>query len=165
MASDVRVIEVGVEALDAARPLWMSMHRHHEAVSPMIGRFGELPDIGELWQRRRAHYEVWLAEPRSALLLAMDDDTAVGYAMVRVREPRRAWEPREPIGTLETLAVDETRRGLGIGSLLMQAVRNVLAREGAVALELSVLEGNETAIRFYERHGLRPALVTLMGPV
>ena len=162
--AQVEIAQVGAEGLETIEPLWISMHRHHEVVSPMIGRFGELPDLGELWSRRRGHYEVWLAEPGAELLIATLDGIPVGYAMVRIRGPRRAWEPREPIGTLETLAVEETRRGLGVGGLLMQAVREVLAREGAVALELSVLDGNDAAMRFYERHGLRPALVTFMGP-
>jgi ribosomal protein S18 acetylase RimI-like enzyme len=163
--SSVRVARAGRESLDLVEPLWMSMHRHHEAVSPMIGRFGPLPDVSALWERRRAHYEQWLAEPRSALLLARVADEAVGYAMVRLRVPRRAWEPRGLIGTLETLAVDESRRGLGIGTVLLSAVRELLTAEGATVLELSVLEGNEQAMRFYEHQGLRPALVTLMGPV
>ena len=74
-------------------------------------------------------------------------------------------EPPGPIGVLEVLTVAEGSRSLGVGSQLMEAVRRELARLGASTLELRVLAGNDEAMRFYERQGLRPVRVVFMGPV
>jgi ribosomal protein S18 acetylase RimI-like enzyme len=66
---------------------------------------------------------------------------------------------------LESLAVAEDDRGHGVGRALMDAAYAVMRELGATELMLYVLEGNEGAIRFYERLGMRPYLHVLLGRV
>jgi len=54
---------------------------------------------------------------------------------------------------LEDIFVLEDERGAGIGRALLLKVRDIAEARGAARLEWSVLEWNETAIRFYERFG------------
>ena len=54
------------------------------------------------------------------------------------------------------MAVSPGERGSGLGSRLMDTVDAELARRGIHDLAVGVLAGNEDAIRFYERRGLRP---------
>ena len=53
---------------------------------------------------------------------------------------------------LDEMYVEEARRGQGVGTLLMDAVKDLAAKEGA-SLELEVWEPNPAAVRFYERCG------------
>ncbi|MCX7608027.1 MAG: GNAT family acetyltransferase [Anaerolineales bacterium] len=56
-------------------------------------------------------------------------------------------------GLIYHLAVTESMRNRGIGSLLMDEVENRLRRKGCLRCYLLVTRENETAIRFYEKRG------------
>jgi len=51
--------------------------------------------------------------------------------------------------------VDPAARGSGAGAALVDAVRGWAAERGADRIDLTVVEGNETAARLYRRHGFR----------
>jgi ribosomal protein S18 acetylase RimI-like enzyme len=71
----------------------------------------------------------------------------------------------ERMAELETLSVAEGERGQGVGRALMDAAYAVMRELGATELMLYVLEGNDAAVRFYERLGMRPYLRVMLGPV
>ncbi len=82
-----------------------------------------------------------------ALLVAADeDDKAVGYALVHFRA-------RAAHGRLYSLAVDERRRGLGIGRDLLAASEVETARRGLNRIRLEVRRDNPATQAFYQRHG------------
>jgi len=56
---------------------------------------------------------------------------------------------------IESIAVAEDVRGRGIGAALMTAATSWAKSQGATRLELEVRASNATAIRLYERFGLR----------
>jgi ribosomal-protein-alanine N-acetyltransferase len=56
---------------------------------------------------------------------------------------------------LVSIAVDPRRRGKGIASGLLESSIRRLRRRGAVRLHLMVKVTNDTALRFYERHGFQ----------
>jgi ribosomal protein S18 acetylase RimI-like enzyme len=66
-------------------------------------------------------------------------------------------------GVVETLSVLPCARRAGVGGALMAAIKDRLGAAGLSTLELDVVATNADAIRFYERHGLRPALTRMMG--
>jgi len=55
---------------------------------------------------------------------------------------------------LQAIAVDKDRRGQGLGSILFDAIEDRARAAGALHLALDVSAKNETARRFYDRHGL-----------
>lgn len=57
---------------------------------------------------------------------------------------------------LEDLYVREARRGQGIGTALLEAVRQLAVTRGCGRFEWSVLDWNRRAIDFYEKMGARP---------
>jgi [ribosomal protein S18]-alanine N-acetyltransferase len=57
--------------------------------------------------------------------------------------------------SIALFAVHPESRGLGVGSELLAAFRQRAAMEGARAIQLEVRSTNASAIRFYEKRGLR----------
>ncbi|MBE6935367.1 MAG: GNAT family N-acetyltransferase [Ruminococcaceae bacterium] len=97
------------------------------------------------------------------ILVAEDEDgTVQGMIMGKVRGYRG-----QPAGILwiDDLIVEESARGRGVGSALLAAARDYGRRQGCTRLELNVWAFNETAIRFYEKNGLRVQRYILEEPI
>ncbi|MGW1490738.1 GNAT family N-acetyltransferase [Streptomyces sp. NPDC002402] len=66
---------------------------------------------------------------------------------------------------LETLVVDDDARGAGVGQALVGAARERLAELKVQVMKISVIAGNEDAVRFYRREGAVDFVQTLVMPV
>ena len=94
--------------------------------------------------------EAAIADDRSAVLVADDSQTLVGFAtvyldIVSARFGQRAW--------VEDLAVAPHRRSSGIGKALLDAAKTWARDHGAARLELESGSARVDAHRFYEREG------------
>ena len=94
--------------------------------------------------------EAAIADDRSTVLVADDNETVVGFAtvyldIVSVRFGQRAW--------VEDLAVAPQRRSSGIGKALLDAAKTWARDHGAARLELESGAARIDAHRFYEREG------------
>jgi len=65
----------------------------------------------------------------------------------------------KPVVVLKELFVAEEARGLGAGEALFQQLATYAREIGASKVAWTVLEGNEAAMRFYERQGGAPDTV------
>jgi GNAT superfamily N-acetyltransferase len=151
----------GPEAIEDLRPLWLALRDHHASVAPGLGPVRSDDDT---WARRRAEYARWLADGRSFVLVARDDDDgrAAGYAMCRVFDyASPTWDFERTLVDVETLSVLPDARGAGLGARLIAAVRAEAGRHGYDQVELTAVAANADALRFYEREGFRPAFVIL----
>jgi GNAT superfamily N-acetyltransferase len=155
-----------IEALDPTQidrlePLWTAMVEHHRAVSSLPVR-----SPADAWCRRRVQYEAWLADGESFALVAVGEGGGDdGYAMVRVHGGSPTFALGEPVGDLESLAVAESARGQGVGSLLIGAARERLRAAGVGHWTVSVLDANPGALRLYEREGFAAFEHVLLGTV
>jgi len=84
----------------------------------------------------------------SAGFLVAADPGVVGYVVADV-VPAHGRD----LGHIKDLAVSESRRGEGIGSLLLRHGLSVLERHGAASVKLEVRESNEGAIGLYRSLG------------
>ena len=66
---------------------------------------------------------------------------------------------------LESLSVLPAERGRGVGRALVEEVHELLRERGIGDLMLYVMDGNASALAFYERLGLRPYMNVLVGKV
>ena len=156
------IVRGDASRLDEIGPLFQAMHEHHRSGGAQMLPFR--PD-GEAWARRRRHYESLLESGRGHLLLAEEDGRAIGYAMVSVIGSQVTLTTRDRMAELETLSVAEGERGHGVGRALMDAAYAVMRELEITEVMLYVLEGNDGAVRFYERLGLQPYLRVMLGPV
>jgi ribosomal protein S18 acetylase RimI-like enzyme len=163
MSGEVRITRVGVERVEELGPLYESLHDHHAAISPDLTG---MPARGaaESWARRRPRYESWLREPGAFALLAGRGSDAVGYALTTVAAGYDSWRSGDAIGELRDIAVLPSERGAGVGRLLVDRVAEELAGADIEEYRLTVLVGNEGALRFYERLGFTKVTEQLLAP-
>jgi ribosomal protein S18 acetylase RimI-like enzyme len=170
MSDSHQIVELGVEEVDRVEPLWKGMVAHHREV---VGGEWPVHSEQEAWRRRRQQYVEWLRgeeEGAEAQLLAAvrgegSDGAVDGYAMLVTRAPGATWELGERVGEIESLAVAEAVRGQGVGTMLMEACRQLLRADGIAYWEVAVVEANSEAAALYERAGFRPFYRTLLGEV
>jgi GNAT superfamily N-acetyltransferase len=113
------------------------------------------------WAVRRRSYEETF-DGGGFALIAEDDEGPVGYATVRIHAgPDDSWALADRYGEVWTVFVTERARNRGIGSALLDAVDEELARRGVHDLMIGVMEGNDDARRLYERRGLVPGWLQL----
>ena len=94
--------------------------------------------------------EAAMVDDNSAVLVAVDDESLVGFAtvyldIVSVRIGQRAW--------VEDLAVAPHRRSSGIGKALLDATKTWARDHNATWLALESGAARVDAHRFYEREG------------
>jgi GNAT superfamily N-acetyltransferase len=155
--TEAEIVPLEIGRIDVLRPLWLELHHHHRAVSP----FNLVGDDELSWQRRRSMY-VRLLEEDAFAYLAELDGAPVGYAFVRLYEgPDDTFPLGERYAEVLTLAVTSAHRGQGLGGRLLDAVDAELDRRGVKSVAIAVMTGNDDALRFYERRGLRAGEVYL----
>lgn len=151
--------------IDELEPLFKAMHEHHRAGGPRAAQVRAFRSAGEAWERRREHYRGLVASGRGHVLLAEEDGRAIGYAVVSEVGGQATLQTGPRMAELESLAVLPGERGAGVGSALMAAVHELIRSLGIDDVMLYVMDGNESAMRFYERYGMRPYLHVLVGTV
>jgi ribosomal protein S18 acetylase RimI-like enzyme len=110
-------------------------------------RPSDLPWAREFW---REHWGAEIVVTRGRIhrieevegMVARAQGVIAGLITYRVRD-----------GACEVVSLDSLREGLGIGSLLMDAVRKEARRRGCFRLWLITTNDNRAAIRFYEKRG------------
>lgn len=85
--------------------------------------------------------------------VAVDDDRIVGFAAVG---PEREEDAPEDAGELYAIYVHPDRWGTGVGQRLHDVALEQLRDRGMAVVHLWVLDTNDRARRFYERHGWEP---------
>jgi ribosomal protein S18 acetylase RimI-like enzyme len=151
--------------IDRLEGLWRELLDHHLAAAPHLAALGTARDPADSWRVRRAQYLQWLAAPEAAVLVSQDAGRLLGYAMIRLADAAGSWQWGDQVGVLETLVIARSARGTGAGRVLLDAARQRLAGWGAQVMTISVIAGNEGALRFYRREGASSYLHTLIMPV
>lgn len=139
--------------------------------SPAIVRLLREPDLDQLTVLMNTHAAYEGAPPpatdpdrlRSALLdqrsatcfVAASRTTLIGYATLA--SEFSTWNATSH-AHLDTLFVDETSRGRGVGKALFDAVRAHAEEFGACELQWQTPAWNHTDVRFHDRTGATRAL-------
>jgi [ribosomal protein S18]-alanine N-acetyltransferase len=79
-------------------------------------------------------------------LLAEDGKEIGGFILSSVNAP---------LAHVITLDVTEAQRRNGVGSMLLEAMENKIARQGVHTVLLETAVDNEAAVAFWQRHGYR----------
>lgn len=158
MRHAIEVREAGEDDLEALRPVWLAVHRHHAATMPELGPYVD-DDVS--WRERRALYVELLDQPATQLVVAVDGPYIVGYGLVRVLPAAASWVADTWVtgallGEIESLGVLPGFRGAGVGTRILDRLESHLRRLGVEDVVLGVLPGNTAALRLYRARGYRP---------
>jgi ribosomal protein S18 acetylase RimI-like enzyme len=157
--SEVSIISAGIADIGALRELWLTLHRHHRAVTSVDLQ----PDDDLSWEVRSRFYRELLRTGSGSVLIAFDDATPVGYASLVVHPAHNddTFSFRGSTGEIYSLVVAASHRNSGVGATLLAAARLELARRGIVDVNVHVMTENAESLRFYERHGFRQVETSL----
>jgi ribosomal protein S18 acetylase RimI-like enzyme len=162
---DFEIVEIDASDVERLREPTLALHRHEIAVQPFLADAPPRPD-GPYWELYSSKFAGWIADGNGFCLIAERPDAEVlGFVLCVEREGLAAYESSAAIGYVEEIAVIESARRLGVGRALMDAAREIFTARGYSHFELSTVPGNEDARAFYERLGMQPAAVLMLGDV
>ncbi len=107
-----------------------------------------------------------LKDASKPIWAAMEGETMLGYCFCQWREYRGsgALTDRTEI-YIDDLCVDEACRGKGVATALYRHVCGVARAQGCQFVTLNVWCDNDSAMRFYEKMGLRPRSIMMEMPM
>jgi ribosomal protein S18 acetylase RimI-like enzyme len=141
---------------------------------PALGRLGaQLVRLHHAFDRDRfmapagdieAGYQWFLGtqleEPDVVIYVAEQAGAVVGYAYAGL-EPQSWKELRDPAGFIHDVVVDDSARGQGIGTRLVEAAAAWLEEHDAPRVMLWTAEKNPAAQRLFERAGFRRTMIEM----
>ena len=139
-SSGFQIVSGGPELLDRIGPQWNRLREHHAASAPMWAN--------ELLQKRFEERKGDLLEKgRGGLLVlvAVTDTADSAYCIGTIDE--------KGVGEIDSLFVEETHRGRGMGSALLGRVMQWFTECRTSSVRVELIAGNDQAMRFYERWG------------
>ena len=107
-----------------------------------------------------------LADPTRPILAGVVEDKMVGYAFCILQDVKNdpALCDRKTL-YIDDLCVDEKVRGAGVAAAIYQGVLDYARSIHCDAVTLNVWCGNDRAMRFYEKCGLRPQKIGMEFPL
>ncbi|MEZ5535568.1 MAG: GNAT family N-acetyltransferase [Thiolinea sp.] len=94
----------------------------------------------------RRSFRRWIQAPHALLLLALKEQTLIGYGLVWCYTGSR-------VARLYSLAVLPEMRGAGISAQLLEHLEQACLSRGYRVMRLEVAESNQPAISLYQRCG------------
>jgi ribosomal protein S18 acetylase RimI-like enzyme len=161
----IDIVELTVDDLDELRPLWGELLAHHQQVAPQLADLGPGLDLDASWASRRAQYVDWFHTASGRLWMAKVDGQPAGYCCAHTAAGSNTWDWGVVTGVLETLVVSPRVRGTGLGTTLFNLARQYFDALGLRVLKISVMAGNDDALRLYRRLGAVDILLTVAMPI
>jgi ribosomal protein S18 acetylase RimI-like enzyme len=142
------------ESLDEVAALWEKIKAHHVASANHF----TTDMAAATFAGRKEHLLRKAGLDGLRVDRAIDGDTGrpVGYCISSITA--------QYAGEIDSLYVEATCRGRGIGTELTRRAMAWLAERGATSTIIGVAEGNEPVLHFYARFGFLPRSTVLARP-
>jgi len=101
-----------------------------------------------------------LHEPKVVILAAEREGAVIGYSYAGVEGPD-FMSLRGPAGIVYDIAVDQSVRRQGVGTMLLEATLSALRALGAPRVLLSTAVQNSSAQRMFGRAGFRATMIEM----
>lgn len=106
--------------------------------------------------------EQMLTDPNKPIFVAAEEDLVLGYIFCVHKEVRdNGVLSDRKVLYIDDLCVDESCRGQGIGKALYDRAVTLARETGCFNVELNVWAFNGSAVRFYEKCGMRPQRIIM----
>ena len=101
--------------------------------------------------------EALLKDPARPIFAAVEDNKLLGYCFCIIEETKdNPVLMDDKTLYIDDLCVDETLRGKHVGKTLYDHARSYAKEIGCRSVTLNVWCGNDSAMAFYEKRGLKP---------
>ncbi len=106
--------------------------------------------------------EALLQDPNRPIFAAVEDGKLLGYCfcILQITENNPVLMDNKSL-YIDDLCVDETCRGKHVGTVLYEHARAYAKEIGCRTVTLNVWCGNDSAMAFYEKQGLKPRNIYL----
>ena len=124
------------------------------------------PDIFPAGTLKYNEFDLSMLLEDRPVFVAMEDDRCLGYCFCILpyhRASRCSVERQELY--IDDLCVDESVRGRGVATALYRHACDYARSKGCAFVTLSVWQGNDTAMAFYEKMGMRPRTISMEMPL
>lgn len=106
--------------------------------------------------------EKLLRDPETPVLVALTEGQVKGYVMCVYKQYKEHGTLRDrKVLYIDDFCVDGDCRGTGIGKALYERVRQLARETDCANVELNVWAFNESAVRFYEKCGMKPQRIIM----
>lgn len=110
------------------------------------------------------YFSRWLDNEEGKTFVALAEDRIVGYITVYVRPQPSFWQIKQ-VGDISGLMVHKEYRRQGIANQLLARARAFFEEKGVRYFTIFTSVENRGALAFYERSGLQPLYMTMLGEV
>ena len=147
------------ETIDRVRPLWLALHKHHQAVAPELAPF--VSDETS-WHYRRQQYATAVNEGGQGFV-AISGETDVGYFICAKRPmPWNATFDLPPhLLELVSIFMSPSARGNGLGSVMLERFSEIAESSSILTKLIGVIPSNTRAVSLYQSKGYVPGWLTL----
>jgi ribosomal protein S18 acetylase RimI-like enzyme len=150
----ITVRKVEVEDLDALERLWSEFIDYHKEYDDFFTRSKAGHKHVAKFIRENMDNPDWL------VLVAEEDDTVIGYCMSAIMTYPPIFQV-ELYGFIQDMAVTESHRRRGAGSLLLKGTLAWFRRQGVSRVEVQVASTNPVSQAFWRAHGFRDYITRL----
>ena len=134
------------------RNLMVQLQQHHINLRP---------DVYKITDQFFSEDEYAKLLKTSQIILAINNDEIIGAVCYNIREMKADIIHSFKCLWISDLIVDESHRGKGIGTMLMEKVKEVAKENGVDRVQLNVNALNSGAIKLYEKQGFTPEMVKM----
>jgi len=150
---DCTIRNAGIEDYEAALLIVRQVQRMHAAWRPDIYKLnGGNPLSKEEFQKKL---------DENAFFVAETDGTAAGIMEITFRHIETPFHVTRDVIYIDTLAVEEKYRGMGIGHLLLEKAQAIKAEKKLDGIELQVNAKNRAAYEMYVKYGFTEKSVNM----
>ncbi|NIO00798.1 MAG: GNAT family N-acetyltransferase [Candidatus Latescibacteria bacterium] len=146
MESEIKVREASAQDVDILAELWREFMDFHRGLDNFFTRSKDGHERFADFVRTNIDSSNWL------ILVAVDGGKPIGYCMATIMDYPPVLEI-EQFGFIQDIAVAESHRGKGVGTLLFKRVESWLKERGIGRIELQVASTNEASQAFWKQLG------------
>ena len=106
------------------------------------------------------HLRELMTSENNVVYVALDRNRVVGFATCTVNRYAPIWE-RDKYGSIDSLAVESSYRGRGIGEQMLTKIYEWFDTQGIDRIEVALAVKNKVAQSFWRKHGFRENILHL----
>lgn len=141
--------------VDQIVELWKYMMTYHQRINEHFAKSRNGHEKFRLFLKRQ------IGSGSAVVMIAREQDEIIGFCLGLIMEYPPVFSQRKK-GHINDMVVKEEFQGQGVGGNLLEKTLYWFKQVGIENIELDVVTGNESAEKFYQKHGFRVIIHRLL---